>query len=474
MVTIADNVYEVVYMKLAFINATLLDGTPDMTPVSGVTVLVNGDRIERIVTPEIPVESTGSAGTPDSADLASSADSASLVGLTSLSDLNDYEIINLNGSYLMPGLINLHAHLAPSGKPPKERSKPVNYKQLFKIITSNPLAKKLAKEMVASYAKTELYSGVTTLRTAGGVLDFDSQVRDEIFAGKRKGPRLITANTAISVPGGHFAGSIATEASSQDEAREQVRALAASGAQWVKLMVTGGVMDADTEGEPGTLRMPPEIVRAACDEAHKLGLRVEAHAESTAGVRVALENGVDTVEHGATLDDDLVRLFHETGAVYVSTISPALPYALFELEESHALPEAKVNGKIVMDGMIACAKRCIAEGIPVGVGNDVGCPFVAHYDFWRELCYLHKFVGVSNSDALHAATLGNARIAGIDHFTGSLEAGKFADMIVTDENPLENLAALRNVHMVVMQGRLIRDPKIKRFAATDALLDRYL
>lgn len=455
-------------MKLAFINATLLDGTPNMAPIPGTTVLVNGDRIERIITNSSPDATPTPDGSADSTSTQSANNSADSV------DLDDYEIIDLNGSYLLPGLINLHAHLAPSGKPPKERKKPIDYKKLFALITSNRLVKHFVKEVMADCAKTELYSGVTTLRTAGGVLDFDSQIRDEIFAGKRKGPRLITANTAISVPGGHFAGSIATEANSQDDAREQVRALAASGAQWVKLMVTGGVMDADTEGEPGTLRMPPEIVSAACDEAHKLGLRVEAHAESTAGVRVALENGVDTVEHGAPLDDDLVRLFHETGAVYVSTISPALPYALFELEESHALPEAKVNGKIVMDGMIACAKRCIAEGIPVGVGNDVGCPFVAHYDFWRELCYLHKFVGVSNSDSLYAATLGNARIAGIDRFTGSLEAGKFADMIVTDENPLENLAALRNVRMVVMQGRLIRDPKIKRFAATDALLDRYL
>lgn len=455
-------------MKLAFINATLLDGTPNMAPIPGTTVLVNGDRIERIITNSSPDATPTPDGSADSTSTQSANNSADSV------DLDDYEIIDLNGSYLLPGLINLHAHLAPSGKPPKERKKPIDYKKLFALITSNRLVKHFVKEVMADCAKTELYSGVTTLRTAGGVLDFDSQIRDEIFAGKRKGPRLITANTAIAVPGGHFAGSIATEANSQDDAREQVRALAASGAQWVKLMVTGGVMDADTEGEPGTLRMPPEIVSAACDEAHKLGLRVEAHAESTAGVRVALENGVDTVEHGATLDDDLVRLFHETGAVYVSTISPALPYALFELEESHALPEAKVNGKIVMDGMIACAKRCIAEGIPVGVGNDVGCPFVAHYDYWRELCYFHKFVGASEVETLYSATLGNAHIAGIDHFTGSLEAGKFADMIVTDENPLENLAALRNVHMVVMQGRLIRDPKIKRFAATDALLDRYL
>lgn len=432
-------------MKYALVNATILDGTEDMQPLHNAVVLVNGDCIEQVISEH-----------------------------TELPDLQDYGYIDLDGAYVLPGLINLHAHLAPSGKPPKPRKKPVDYTKMYALMTGNRAIRALAKSMVARFAQTELYSGVTTLRTAGGVLDFDAQIRDEIYAGKRKGPRILAANTAISVPGGHFAGSIATIAHDEQEARAQVRALSDSGAQWVKLMVTGGVMDADKEGEPGVLRMPPEIVQAACDEAHRLGLKVEAHAESAAGVRVALEHGVDTVEHGAELDDELVSLFKSTGAAYINTISPSLPYALFDIEESRALPEAKVNGNIVMHGMIDCAKRCLEEGITVGLGNDVGCPFVAHYDYWRELCYFHKFVGVSTVQTLHTATLGNARIAGIDEFTGSIEAGKFADMIVVDSNPLEDLSVLRNVRMVFMQGRMVDRPHIKRYAATDALLDRYL
>ena len=220
--------------------------------------------------------------------------------------------------------------------------------------------------------------------------------------------------------------------------------------------------------------MPPEIVKAACDEAHSLGFKVAAHVESPEGVRVALENGVDTVEHGAKPDDEIIRLFKEKGAALVCTVSPALPYAMFELSESHALLIAKKNGQIVMDGIIECAKECLKEGIPVGMGNDVGCPFILHYNFWRELVYFHKYVGVSNEDALYTATLGNAKIVGIDGETGSIEEGKSADMIVVKDDPLKDLSALRNVSMVMTRGTLIRDPKFKKERYADELLDKYM
>ena len=196
--------------------------------------------------------------------------------------------------------------------------------------------------------------------------------------------------------------------------------------------------------------------------------------ESPEGVKVALRNGVDTVEHGAMPDEEMIRLFKETGAALVSTISPALPYAEFELSESHALPIAKKNGKIVMDGCVECAKMCREEGIPLGMGNDVGCPFILHYNFWRELCYFHKYTGATNAEALYTATLGNAKIVGIDKETGSIEAGKCADMIAVREDPLKDLSALRNVSMVVARGRLIKDPKVKKLKEADALLDKYM
>ncbi|MBO4819333.1 MAG: amidohydrolase family protein [Firmicutes bacterium] len=429
-------------MKYAFCNGTVLDGTKDMKPLKGKVVLIDGDRIEAVADEGISLEG--------------------------------YEVVDLKGAWLLPGLIDLHVHLATSGKPPKRDKKPTNYKRLFELLSKHKIILAVIKKLTADYAKTELLSGVTTIRTVAGILDMDSRVRDDINSGIKDGPRILAANTGISVPGGHFAGSIATEASSPEEAREHVRQIAATGPDLIKLMITGGVMDSSEDGEPGVLRMPPEIVKAACEEAHTLGYKVAAHVESPEGVRVALENGVDTVEHGAKPDEEIIRLFKEKGAALICTISPALPYADFELSESHALPIAKKNGKIVMDGVIECAKLCLKEGVPVGMGNDVGCPFVLHYNFWRELCYFKKYLGASSAETIYTATLGNAVIAGIDNETGSIEAGKSADLIAVSGDPLEDLSVLRVINLVMVRGRLYKEPRVRKMKEVDALLDKYM
>ena len=429
-------------MKYAFVNGIILDGTEDMQPIKGRAVLTDGERITDIV-----------------------PDDASLQG---------YETVDLKGAFLLPGLIDLHVHLALSGKPPKTESKPKDYGKLYRLLTGNSLVRAAAKRLVAGYARTEVMSGVTTIRTVGGVLDFDAQVRDLIRDGKLVGPRILAANTGISVPGGHFAGSIATAVSSPEEARALVRQISATKPDLIKLMITGGVMDSDEAGMPGVLKMPPEIVKAACEEAHKLGYTVAAHVESPEGVRVALENGVDTVEHGAKLTEETKKLFIDRNAAAICTLSPAVPYALLDTSESHATQTAKDNGRIVMDGIIDCAKTCIENGIPVGLGSDVSCPFVVHYNFWRELVYFSRYIGRPAREALHRATLGNAVIAGIDKETGSIEPGKCADMIVVKDDPLKDLSSLRNVSMVIARGNLIRRPKHKRMREIDALLDRYM
>jgi len=429
-------------MKYAFVNGVILDGSKDMQPVTGKAVLTDGDRI---------------------------------VGITSeLKDLQGYEIVDLKGAYLLPGLIDLHVHLALSGKPPKADSKPKDYGKLYKLLTGNKAVRAAAKQLVAGYAKTEVMSGVTTIRTVGGVLDFDAQVRDLINAGKMTGPRIIASNTGVSVPGGHFAGSIATAVSSPEEARELVRQIADTKPDLIKLMITGGVMDSDEEGMPGALKMSPEIVKAASDEAHKLGFKVAAHVESTEGVRVALENGVDTIEHGAKLTDEIIKLFKDRKAADICTLSPAIPYAKFTLEESHATDVAKKNGAVVLEGIIECTKTCIENDIPVGLGSDVSCPFVTHYNFWRELYYFNKYIGRSAQETIHRATAGNAAIAGIDKETGTIEAGKCADMIVVREDPLKDLTALKDVSMVMARGRLICRPSHKQMKAIDELLDKYM
>ena len=132
------------------------------------------------------------------------------------------------------------------------------------------------------------------------------------------------------------------------------------------------------------------------------------------------------------------------------------------------------NGNVVFEGIIDCAKAALANDIPVVLGNDVGCPWITQYDFWRELYYFHKYVGVSNAFALYTAAKRNAELAGIGHLTGSIEKGKAADLIVTAENPLEDLRALRNLELVVARGNVIEHPVIKKRKQVEAELDKFL
>ena len=379
-----------------------------------------------------------------------------------------YEEIDLQGKYILPGLINMHVHLAGNGKKQRDNE------ALVKKIMSNGLTKAIAYHMVCGFAKDELYSGVTTIRTVGGLGDFDTRLRDDIAAGKKPGPRILAANEGISVPGGHMAGSVAIAAGSIEEALQHLEIAKAQKVDLVKLMITGGVLDAKEKGVPGELKMAPEMVKAVCDKAHAMGYKVAAHVESPKGVKVALQNGVDSIEHGAKADEEMIALFKEHNAFLCTTLSPALPYALFDRSITNASEVEQFNGNVVFEGIIDCAKAAIANDIPVVLGNDVGCPWITQYDFWRELYYFHKYVGVSNTFALYTATCRGAEMAGIGDITGTLEPGKCADMIVVEKNPLEDIRALRNVDMVVSQGKVLRSPKVKKKQIVETELDKFL
>lgn len=427
-------------MKVAYINGIILNGSEDMRPQKGMMILTDGEKIESVV----PQTAKAPGG---------------------------YQQVDLNGRYIMPGLINMHLHLPASGRPKKKEED--NVKKV-RLLTGNALFRRIVRSMCERYAKTQLMSGVTTIRTMGGVLDVDSQIRDRIDQGKITGPRILAADMAVSVEGGHMVHSLAYAAHSEDEARSLVRKILKGRPDVIKLMITGGVLDAKAKGEPGELKMPAEYVKAACDEAHRAGLKVAAHVESTEGVRCALKNGVDTIEHGAVPDQEIIELFKERGACQIATISPALPFALFDRSISGVSEVAQYNGKIVFDGIIECARTCLENGIPVGLGTDTGCPYITHYDMWRELNYYHKYCGVSRAFALYTATKLNARLAGIGDVTGSIEEGKCADFVVIRENPLKDLQALRNIDMVVARGHIIRHPKVKKMPEVERQLDKFL
>lgn len=427
-------------MKTAYLHCILLDGSETMTAQPDMTVIVEDGKITAI-----------------EKNLPAPADSG--------------EVIDLDGNYLMPGLINLHVHLPGSGYPKK---KPQDSAKAAKFVMKNALTRALGRRLCEHYAKTELLSGVTTIRTVGGLGNFDSTIRDRIDAGKIAGPRMLVSDTAVSVPGGHMVGSVAYAAESEAECRVLVQKIIGGRPDWIKLMITGGVLDAKVKGEPGVLKMPPEYVRACCEEAHKAGYRVAAHVESPEGLRVALENGVDTIEHGAEPDEEIISLFKEKKACDICTLSPAIPLAKFDRALTGATELMQYNGNIVFEGIVVCAKRALENGIPVGLGTDTACPFVTHYDMWRELEYFRKYVGVSRAFALYTATKRNAEIAGIGDETGSVEVGKSADFLITEKNPLEDFSALRTPRLVSVRGRIFKNPKVKKNKTCERELDKYM
>ena len=427
-------------MKYAFINGKILDGDKDMAVKEGFCILVDGEKITDI----LPLSEANVEG---------------------------YKIFDLKGGYIMPGLINMHVHLAGNGKPQKKQR---DNEKLVKTIMSSALTRAVAYKMVYGFAKDELMSGVTTIRTVGGLGNFDTRLRDEIACGKKVGPRILAANQGISVPGGHMAGSVAIAAHNDKEALDHLAECEKEKVDIIKLMITGGVLDAKEKGVPGELKMPAVMVKSVCDKAYEAGYTVAAHVESPAGVKVALENGVDSVEHGAKPNEEIINLFKKNNAFLCTTISPALPYALFDRSVSNASEVEQFNGNVVFEGIIDCAKAAIENDIPVVLGNDVGCPWITQYDFWRELYYFHKYVGVANAFALYTATKRSAELAGLGNVTGSIEKGKCADMIVTENNPLEDLCALRNVKTVIARGKIYDNPKIKKNKRVSEELDKFL
>lgn len=427
-----------------FRDATVLDGTENMEPRIGQTVLVEDGRIAAV----------GPAAEVDAP-----------IGAREL---------DLGGAYLLPGLINMHVHLCGSGRPTSAGDAGALMKRL-----DNPVGRAIVRGLLRKRAQQQLASGVTTVRGAGDPLYGDIAVRDEFNAGEHVGPRLIAPGTGVTVPGGHGAGLFAQIAESPEDAAELVREIAAHGADVIKLFVTGGVFDAEKVGEPGVLRMSEEVARAACEAAHRLGLSVMAHVESTEGVRVALRAGVDTIEHGAPMTSEIVDLYRGGAGTQLEgrtpsvtcTISPALPFVKLPPEKTHSTEVQKANGDIVCEGIVQSARDALAAGIPVGLGTDSSCPYVTQYDMWREVAYFAKYVGVSNAFALHTATAVNARLLGLGDETGTVEVGKSADLIVVDANPLDDLSALRDVRHVMCRGAFVEHPRVKHIAELDEELD---
>ena len=407
-------------MKLLLKNCFILDGTLNMEVKENYQILIEDEIIKKIDT-----------------EINEKAD----------------KIIDLKNAYVLPGLINMHVHLPASGKITKKKA--ADQKKLIKFICSNPLTRKIGVNIGAKYAKMELLSGVTTLRAVGGIDNFDSTLASLINKNKKIGPRILAANVAIGVKNGHMDGTVAKGCDTIDEAVKMVENAKAINASLVKLMITGGVLDCKERGTVGVLKMPSSMVKACCDKAHELGFKVAAHVEGSKGMEVAINNGVDTIEHGADVSDELLKKFKERNGALICTLSPAMPLAKIDYNKLGYDELAQYNTKVLLKGMINVVNKCLKENILVGLGTDTGCPLVTHYDMYRELIYFSKYIdGVTNSFAIHTATEVNAKILDIDNITGTIKENKVADMMIVKDNPLIDLKALKDPLFVIARGKV--------------------
>jgi imidazolonepropionase-like amidohydrolase len=378
-----------------------------------------------------------------------------------------YKIIDLKGKYVLPGLINAHCHLTGSGKPTFLMKLSDKWLNRFLKILETPLGRILLKSMMKKNALNALNAGITTMKTMSDPIYMDLKVRDEVNEGKYIGPRLICAGKGICITGGH-GGVMAYIADSIPEVRKAVRRNLREGVDFIKILSTGGVMDAEKIGEAGRPQMTIEEIKTACFESHRGNLLVATHCESTKGIEEALEGGVDSIEHGAAIPDELIPLFKENpnslrGYTYLTpTISAGMGLAALPKEETKITEIKKQNAVLIEKGMIQGLQKAYQSGIKFSVGTDASVPYSIHYEVWKELYYFTKYTGMSNQEAIYYGTKNNAELLGIDDETGSVEEGKFADLIITEKNPLEDIEALADVEQIFIKGYFIKNPKVKK------------
>jgi len=377
---------------------SLLDGRS--APIPGGAVLVDGDRIRAVGTAK---------------DLRAPS----------------VEERRVKGT-ILPGLLDCHTHVCLSA----------NVDPGSDVIRESP-ARTAARAMLA--LRRFLRRGVTCIRDVGGVHGIDVELARAVRDGLVPGPRMTAAGRVLCMTGGHghFLG---IEVDSADEARRAARAQMKAGAGLVKLIATGGVM---TEGvEPGAPQLCEDEMRAACEEAHKAGRRVAAHAQGNQGIRSALAAGVDTIEHGFFLDEPALAAMKATDATLVPT---------FAASKRIAEGGSKGVARYMIDKIekiggahVASFQAAVRAGVRVACGTDAGTPFNVHGDLVTEILAF-RANGLSEMDAIRSATSWAAEAMGRTD-VGVLEAGRFADLAVVEGEPLQDLSVLGHPSEVWLGG----------------------
>lgn len=343
------------------------------------------------------------------------------------------QVVDLEGYTMMPGIFNCHTHvcLAPVAAP--------TYTESDCQVTMKSVG------FLSDFVK----SGTTFIRDVGGLDNIDVELRDEAKKGTLLAPEMQVSGKCICMTGGH-GWVIGREADGVDDCRKAAREQLRSGADWIKVMATGGVM---TKGvEPGSPQLNEDELRAAIEEGHKVGVKSCTHAQGMTGIKNALRAGVDSIEHGFFMDDWCFDWMKEHNVFYVPTLA-AMYWIKVNGVKSGIAEYVIKKVDNTFDAHKETFLKAYKAGVKIALGTDAGTPFNGHAMTAYEMILMTQ-AGMSNWDAIKAGTINAAELCSVKDSLGSIEVGKKAHFAVFEKNPVENLDTVMNCKMTVMNGEI--------------------
>jgi len=397
------------------IHAGSLLAVPGQPPAGNSTLLIRGDRIERVESGFLSPDDLGEPGAT---------------------------VRDLSNRFVLPGLMDAHVHLLAQPS------------MFIRAARGTRFTPSVLTTYASAHAQRTLAAGFTTVRDVGANDESVFAVRDAINRGDLPGPRILAAGPVVTPTGGHDdRGRGATKSldadlrlregicDGVDECTRTVRHLKKIGADLIKFTATGGFMS-----NTGTEQQyDADEMAAIISTAHQRGMRVAAHAYAADAIRVAVEAGVDSIEHGWLLDDDGINLMKKRGTFLVPTLLISRPSDWSQM--------AGIGPDDTLRDDARAFEKAYAAGVNIAFGTDVGI-----YDHGQNALEFAVMVelGMSPADAIQAATMNTARLFGLEAETGSLEPGKLADIIAVRGNPLDNIEALYEIDFVMKSGRTVK------------------